>query len=84
LPRIIKKRYKNYIKIFFDENFLISVRPKYAKNTIAIVHHYPFKTKVTNIKEHMVRWLSFMTFNTILRKIHHIVVVSNKTKDVLK
>ena len=25
-----------------------------------------------------------MTFNTILRKIHHIVVVSNKTKDVLK
>lgn len=84
LPRILKKKYNDYIKIFFDENFLISARPKYAKSTIAIVHHYPFKTKVTNLKEHMVRWLSFMTFNTILRKIHHIVVVSNQTKNVLK
>jgi len=84
LPRILKKKYNDYIKIFFDENFLISARPKYAKSTIAIVHHYPFKTKVTNLKEHMVRWLSFMTFNTILRKIQHIIVVSNKTKDVLK
>lgn len=84
LPKIIKKKYKGYIKIFFDENYLISARVKYAKDTIAIVHHYPFKTKVTNLKEHMVRRLSFMTFNTILRKIHHIVVVSNKTKETLK
>ena len=84
LPKIIKREYKDYIKIFFDENFLISARRKYAKDTIAIVHHYPFKTKVTNLKEHMVRWLSFVTFNTILRKIPNIIVVSNKTKDVLK
>ena len=84
LPKIIKKEYKDYIKVFYDENFLISVRPKYAKSTIVIVHHYPFKTKVTNLKEHIIRWLSFITFNTILRKIHHIVVVSNKTKETLK
>ena len=83
LPRIIKNDYKWYIKIMSDESLLISVRKKYLDDTIVIIHHYPFDTKVSNFKEHIIRWCSFITFNTILKKVQNIIVVSNKTKSVL-
>lgn len=84
LPRIIQKNYKWYIKIMSDESLLISVRKKYINNTISIIHHYPFETKVSNFKEHIIRWVSFITFHTILKKIEYIIAVSNKTKNILE
>lgn len=83
LPNILKEKYDWYIKIFTEENFLISVRKYFVGDSIMIVHHYPFKTKVTNFKEEIIRRLSFFTFNTILKKLKSIIAVSDTTKSVL-
>lgn len=83
LPRILKNNYRWYIKIFTEENFLVSCRQYFADDTIVIIHHYPFRTKVTNFKEEIIRRLSFFTFNTILKRLKNIIAVSKMTKSVL-
>ena len=84
LPKLLKREYSWYIKIFTEENFLISVRKSFVDDSIMIVHHYPFKTKVTNFKEQIIKRLSFFTFNTILKNIKNIIAVSDMTKKVLE
>jgi hypothetical protein len=41
LPYVLKKKYKDHIKIFYDENFLVSRRSRMRSSTIFIIHHYP-------------------------------------------
>ncbi len=83
LPKLLRDKYKWYIKIFTEENFLFSVRDSYIPESVVVIHHYPFLTKVTNFKEEILRWMSYISFNTVLKKLKNIVVVSNKTKSVL-
>ena len=82
LNRIIKNKYNQHVKIFTDENFLPSLRKNIAVNSVVIVHHYPFLTKVTNLKEYLVKILSWFSFKK-LRYIDAIVTVSDFTYTTL-
>lgn len=83
LPKLLNNKYKWYIKIFYAEHYLNSVRSSFIDETIVIIHHYPYLLKVKTVMDFIVKIMSYITFNTILKKIKHIIVVSKETEKVL-
>lgn len=83
LPRIINEKYKNYTKLFYSEHYLPSIRKSFIDDTVIIIHHYTYLIKTKTIKDFIVKILSYITFNTVLKKIKRIVVVSKETEKVL-
>jgi glycosyltransferase involved in cell wall biosynthesis len=83
LPNLLKRKYKWYVKIFYAEHYLNSVRSSFIDEAIVIIHHYPYLLKAKTIMDFIVKIMSYITFNTILKKIKHIIVVSKETENVL-
>ena len=83
LPKLLKKKYKWYVKIFYAEHYLNSLRSSFIDESIIIIHHYPYLLKAKTIMDFIVKIMSYITFNTILKKVKHIIVVSKETENVL-
>ena len=83
LPKLIENKYNWYVKIFYAEHFLNSIRSSFINETIIIIHHYPYLLKAKTIMDFIVKIMSYVTFNTILKKVKRIIVVSKVTENVL-
>jgi glycosyltransferase involved in cell wall biosynthesis len=83
LPRILRKEYRDDIKIFYDESFLTSLRRWMKKTSIVIVHHtYGIETSGLLDKVFKVIW--YIGFHFFLRHTSSIITVSHETKKVLE
>ena len=82
LPRILKKLPNDTLKIFCDENFLVSLRTSYTSSSIFFVMHYPFIVPATSLKENIIRYISFFTFKK-LKTLPQILTISYETQKML-
>lgn len=83
LPVILKKHYKNHIKIFYDENFLCSRRPRMRTSAVYIIHHYPWLVSAKNRHELLMKPVHYITFSMVLRHISYVVTASSFTYEFL-
>ena len=83
LPRILKRDYKQHIKIVNDESFLVSWRNRMKLSTICIIHHNPLLIKSVTIAEWIMKPINYILFTFLVKQIVYLVTVSKFTNDVL-
>jgi glycosyltransferase involved in cell wall biosynthesis len=83
LPQLLKKEYKDHIKVFYDENFLVAWRDRMKSSAIFIIHHYPLLIKTSTYIERIMKPIHYFWFNYILKRIAYVVTASKFTYNIL-